>query len=159
MRGVGDHFTLHLTAFDGSYSRELVFTPVNNKIDIVIGNAPESETGPIALPHAENSDPHFSIYYEFILNNGTGKGPIPFHFLTTVDCPATNPSFICPSPALPPATPAPRAPITPAAKTSKKTQAKPAAKPAAAHDTHVAAAANNGAPVPSGLNCSSSNWP
>lgn len=131
LRGVGKEFKLTLSAFDGSFTRQLVFKPdANNKIDIVIGNNSEDEIGPTDLPTKTPAlDPHFPLYYEFISGNTTGDGPIPF---STLDL-CADLSFFCDPKSS--ALYAPPVPVVGGAVT---------------HSVHA---------VPSGLNCSSTRWP
>jgi hypothetical protein len=131
LRGVGKEFKLTLSAFDGTFTRQLVFKPdTNNKIDIVIGNNPEDEIGPTDLPiKIPALDPHFPLYYEFIYGNTTGDGPIPFSMKQEL-CPNL---YFCD-----PQTSALYAPPVPAV---------------------GGAVTHSGHPVPSGLNCSSTRWP
>jgi|ERR1044071_1750033 hypothetical protein len=161
LAGVGDQFTLSLKSFDNETIHNLVFTPVNGEIDIVIGNNPAEETGPIDSPMDSLVDPHFPLYYEFIQGNTTGVGSVPTEDPSDHKC-VIDDSFLCNHSLLFQAA----APNTPNAPISSTERGRKAQKTSGhgyhANETDQMSHASNagmGQPVPSSLNCDSGQWP
>jgi len=157
LAGVGDQFTLSMKSFDNDTTHNLVFTPVNGKIDIVIGNNPAEETGPIDAPIDSQVDPHFPLYYEFIQGNTTGVGPVPTEDAADHKC-VIDDSFLCDHSLLfqaPAQSPnRPNMPMSP----NERDRKAPTTPRHASQMSH-ATSSNQGQPVPSSLNCDSGQWP
>jgi hypothetical protein len=169
MRGAGTKFVLKLQPPTGS-PVNLEFEPVAGKVSLFISNSPIDETGPIHKSMSMNEDPHFRAYYEFIKSFDVKKGPLPFKSSkncqngSLVSNPVLKLCAGCPNPD--PADCATQLAESGNMIASSDFKPKPPAKKSTAKTKYrksrhgrmsgMAATRN---PLPSGLNCGSTQWP
>jgi hypothetical protein len=134
-------FGLNLLSFDGTSARHLAFKPdANNSLVLVVGNTMQDDIG--ALPSnltLPPTDPHYSIYYEFVSGNSALKGPIPHLAQKCADQTVLFDRTL----KLASAPPVPPAPPLPQPHGSARSSPPPPLI----------------LPAPGGLNCGPDNWP
>jgi len=163
MRGTGAKFILKLQPLTGS-PINLEFLPVGGKVSILIGNSPIDETGPIHKSMNMKEDPHFRAYYEFIKNFDVKSGPIPYKSATPCQTGSKSQTPVlklcagCPDPD--PAECATQLAETGTLIANKDFKPKPKRSTAkAAKKSSHGRMTTRGNPLPSGLNCGSTQWP
>lgn len=163
MRGTGTYFVVHLKKPNSTV--DLSFTPQNGTgVVLYIFNSPIDETGPVKGTFM-SPDWHFRAYYEFLANYDVKKGPLPFK--SSKSCQngsiGSNPSLAlcvgCPNPDPSCVTRLAESGRTILSSDFKPKKKRSSKKSPSAHSGMGSTPGPVGQPVPSGLNCGSTQWP